>query len=68
VRVASTHDLPQLELAELRTALKEAILGGRYETPLGAVSFTSEGEINQAEFYVARITTDGQTGSFARLR
>jgi branched-chain amino acid transport system substrate-binding protein len=58
--------LENLELAELRTALNEKFLSLSYDTPLGTISFTPEGEIVQAQFYVAQIemNEDGQTGSF----
>ncbi len=58
------------DLAALRTALNAQILKGTYETPLGPISFTPEGEVNQERFYVARIEmeADGQTGSFAFVR
>ncbi|MDX1990959.1 MAG: ABC transporter substrate-binding protein [bacterium] len=58
--------LDTLELADLRTQLNATILAGEYDTPLGVISFTPEGEIVQGQFYVAQIAMneDGQTGSF----
>jgi len=58
--------LDTLELADLRTQLNTTLLGLSYDTPLGTISFTPDGEIIQAEFYVAQIemNDDGQTGRF----
>lgn len=55
-----------MDLATLRSELNKQILAGKYTTPLGDISFTPEGEINQAQFYVAQIkmSSDGATGSF----
>lgn len=60
--------LETLELADLRTQLNAQILAGEYDTPLGVISFTSEGEINQGTFYVAQIdmAEDG-TGQFVLI-
>jgi len=71
VEALSTLDEAVLngDLAALRTALNEAILAGTYETPLGTISFTPEGEVNQEQFYVAEIEmTDEQTGMFTFVR
>ncbi len=59
-----------LPLAELRTKLNEQILVGSYETPLGSISFDSEGEVKQSEFFVAQIKMDGdgKNGTFAFLK
>jgi branched-chain amino acid transport system substrate-binding protein len=45
------------------------MLAGKYETPLGEIAFTPEGEIIQKEFYVAQIKmeTGGSNGKFAFL-
>jgi len=58
------------DLEGLRTALNDTLLGLEYDTVLGPISFTPEGEINQEEFYVAQIdmNEDGQTGQFAFVR
>ena len=55
-----------LDLKALRTALNKQILTGTYNTPLGEISFTPEGEINQKQFYVAQIkmNADGNSGTF----
>jgi branched-chain amino acid transport system substrate-binding protein len=61
--------LDGLELADLRAQLNAQVLAGSYDTPLGTISFTPEGEINQEEFYVAQISMseDGQSGQFIFL-
>ncbi len=58
--------LSGLDLKTLRTELNAQILAGTYSTPLGEISFTPEGEINQKQFYVAQIKMDpsGETGTF----
>lgn len=60
-----TSDLPKL-----RADLNKQLLSGKYETPLGPISFTPEGEINQQQFYVAQIkmNPDGQTGQFVLVK
>ncbi|WP_332998042.1 ABC transporter substrate-binding protein [Microcoleus sp. A006_D1] len=57
-------------LAELRTNLNQQLLIGKYDTPLGEISFTPEGEINQKDFYVAQIKmeADGNNGKFEFLK
>lgn len=59
-----------LSLNDLRTQLNQQILAGTYETPLGKIAFTPEGEIKQDEFYVAQIkmNQDGKDGKFAFLK
>jgi branched-chain amino acid transport system substrate-binding protein len=56
-------------LEELRPALNKQILAGRYQTPLGTLAFTLEGEVIQQKFYVAqiRMNSDGKTGKFEIL-
>jgi len=69
IAVDDEQGLDSLELPALRTALNEAILAGEYDTPLGQISFTEEGEVNQEQFYVAQIEMeDEQTGSFTFVR
>ena len=60
----------QKALPELRAALNQTLLKGQYETPIGTISFTPEGEIVQKEFYVAQIKMDasGNNGKFTFLR
>jgi len=62
--------LSELPLGELRTKLNQQLLRGKYNTPLGEISFTPEGEIVQKEFYVAQIKMDedGKGGQFLFLK
>lgn len=62
--------LNTLSLEELRTKLNQEILIGKYETVLGEISFTPEGEIIQNQFYVAQIKMDpdGKNGKFVFLK
>lgn len=59
-----------LPIDKLRTELNKELLAGKYQTPLGEIAFTPEGEIIQKEFYVAQIdmSPDGNTGKFAYLK
>jgi branched-chain amino acid transport system substrate-binding protein len=59
-----------MELAELRTKLNAQILAGKYNTPLGEITFDKEGEVQQKNFYVAQIkmNSDGKTGGFEYLK
>ncbi|MBD2178493.1 ABC transporter substrate-binding protein [Pseudanabaena sp. FACHB-1998] len=62
--------LSTLQLPELRTKLNETLLAGKYETPIGEISFTPEGEIVQKQFYVAQIkmAPDGNSGKFTFIQ
>lgn len=62
-------DVNKMPLAQLRTELNKQLLTGKYQTPLGDISFTLEGEIVQKEFYVAQIkmNPDSNSGKFAFL-
>ncbi len=51
-----------LPLEELRQKLNSAILSRTYDTPLGKISFTSEGELIQERFYVAQIEMEKNGG------
>jgi branched-chain amino acid transport system substrate-binding protein len=61
--------LTTLSLEALRTQLNQEILAGQYDTPLGKISFTPEGEVVQEKFYVAQIKMDsaGKNGKFTYL-
>ncbi|WP_259720905.1 ABC transporter substrate-binding protein [Synechococcus sp. CS-1328] len=61
--------LSALPTRELRQRLNAAILGGSYDTPLGPIRFTPEGEVIQNNFYVAqvRMNPDGRSGRFQLL-
>ena len=62
--------LNTLTLPQLRTQLNETLLTGKYETPLGEISFTPEGEIIQKQFDVAQIKmeADGNSGKFTFIK
>jgi branched-chain amino acid transport system substrate-binding protein len=68
--VDSKTKVSTLPLGELRTALNTAILAGKYDTPLGEIAFTPEGEIIQKDFYVAQISMEqgGSNGKFKFLK
>jgi len=68
-RLQSRRPLGGLPLAEVRRELNREILAGRYDTPLGPIRFTPEGEVIQERFYVAQVkmAPDGRTGRFALL-
>ncbi|WP_026733377.1 ABC transporter substrate-binding protein [Fischerella sp. PCC 9605] len=59
-----------IPLNKLRTELNQQVLAGKYNTPLGEISFTPEGEVVQKDFYVAQIKMEnnGSTGKFAFLK
>ncbi len=70
IQLDDEQGLDNLDLATLRAELNKIILSGRkFDTPLGTISFTEEGEIVQESFYVAQIqmNEDGTTGSFVFL-
>ena len=64
------NKISQLPLPQLRTELNKQLLIGKYETPLGQIAFTPEGEVIQKEFYVAQIKMEpnGRDGKFAFLK
>jgi branched-chain amino acid transport system substrate-binding protein len=68
-RLDAKTPLSTLTVAQARTALMAEILKGRYQTPLGAISFTPEGEVIQKQFFVAQVkmNPDGRAGRFALL-
>ena len=59
-----------LPINQLRTDLNKQLLAGKYQTPLGSIAFTPEGEIIQKDFYVAQIdmSPDGNSGKFAFIK
>ena len=69
-KVDQKNKLSTLSLAQARTQLNDTLLAGTYQTPLGEISFTPEGEIIQKQFYVARIAmdADGNNGKFTFLK
>jgi branched-chain amino acid transport system substrate-binding protein len=62
--------LSGLSLQAKRTGLNQQLLQGKYQTPLGEISFTPDGDIVQKEFFVARIKMDaeGKNGTFMFLK
>jgi branched-chain amino acid transport system substrate-binding protein len=69
-RVDDKNKLSSLSLEQIRQQLNQEILAGKYQTVLGDISFTPEGEIVQSKFYVAQIKmdTDGKNGKFTFLQ
>ena len=69
-KVDAQKKLSTWTLTDLRVALNTQMLAGRYDTPLGPLSFTPEGEVVQQKFYVAqiRMNADGKTGRFEILK
>jgi branched-chain amino acid transport system substrate-binding protein len=61
---------PPTSLAAFRMALNQKILAGTYDTPLGEISFTPQGEVIQKKFYVAQIkmSESGDRGQFVFLK
>ncbi|AWN23842.1 branched-chain amino acid ABC transporter substrate-binding protein [Deinococcus irradiatisoli] len=61
--------LSEWNLPDLRVELNKQVLLGKYNTPLGAISFDKEGEVNQKDFYVAQIKMqDAKNGTFVYLK
>ncbi len=74
-RLDERKPLKDMDLATLRAELRDEIMNGKYDTPLGPISFEETkkddgtpagGEIVQERFYVARIemSEDGKEGRF----
>jgi branched-chain amino acid transport system substrate-binding protein len=63
------QNLAALPTKELRQRLNAAILAGSYDTPLGPIRFTPQGEVIQNDFHVAqvRMNPDGRSGRFQLL-
>ena len=61
--------LTTLPLAELRRRLNQTLLAGTYQTPLGEIRFTGDGEVIQKQFYVAQVKMNpaGSSGRFVLL-
>ena len=68
-RLNAQRPLKTLTVAEARKGLMGAILSGTYQTPLGDIHFTPDGEVVQKNFFVAqvRMNPDGRSGRFALL-
>jgi branched-chain amino acid transport system substrate-binding protein len=61
--------LSTVPLKQLRRQLMASLQSGTYQTPLGEIRFSPEGEVIQKTFSVARVSmnTDGRTGRFVLL-
>jgi len=61
--------LNKMPRTELRQQLLSSLLASRFQTPLGDIRFTAEGEVIQKDFSVARISMnpDGRSGRFVLL-
>jgi branched-chain amino acid transport system substrate-binding protein len=68
--VDKKNDIAKMSLEQLRTELNKQLLTGKYDTPLGQISFTPVGDIVQSQFYVAqlKVDADGKNGKFAPLK
>jgi len=68
-RLDKRQSLKELTVAAARTALMDEILGGTYQTPLGEIRFTPDGEVVQKDFFVAqvRMNPGGRSGRFELL-
>ena len=62
--------LDGLSLGQARSALMAELLAGRYNTPLGPIQFTPDGEVVQQRFYVAEVEMQpgGRQGRFTLVR
>ncbi|GAC1493310.1 MAG: hypothetical protein NVS2B14_06390 [Chamaesiphon sp.] len=68
--INSKTKISTMPVEQLRTELKKQLLAGKYQTPLGEISFTTERELIQKDFYVAQIkmAPDGNNGKFTFLK
>ncbi len=59
-----------MSLEQLRTELNKQRLIGKYDTPLGEISFTPGRDIVQKEFYVSqlKVDKDGNNGKFVLVK
>lgn len=69
-RLQRRGGLAGVSLGQAREALMAELLGGQYDTPLGPIHFTPDGEVVQGRFYVAQVRMDpgGRNGRFALVR
>lgn len=66
----SGRKIGAMDLAEARTAANKALhSGATFQTPLGEIAITPEGEVRQLQFSVVTIkmNPDGKTGAFVPL-
>ncbi|MDA0717969.1 MAG: ABC transporter substrate-binding protein [Cyanobacteria bacterium] len=68
-RLDHKQPLKGLSVSQARRALMDEILGGTYQTPLGEIRFTPEGEVIQKNFFVAQVLMNagGESGRFSLL-
>jgi branched-chain amino acid transport system substrate-binding protein len=69
-RLQRQGSLTGVTLGQARANLMAELLSGTYDTPLGPIGFSPEGEVLQDRFYVAevRMAPDGRDGRFALVR
>ncbi len=69
-RLQRQGGLSGVSLGQARANLMAELLRGRYDTPLGPIAFSPEGEVRQQRFYVAevRMAPGGRSGRFALVR
>ncbi|MCS5691967.1 ABC transporter substrate-binding protein [Cyanobium sp. FGCU-6] len=69
-RLQRRGGLQSVSLGQARKALMAELLAGTYDTPLGPIRFTPDGELVQGRFYVAEVRMDpgGRSGRFALVR
>lgn len=69
-RLQRRGGLEGISLAEARRRLMAELLSGRYDTPLGPIRFSPDGEVIQGRFFVAevRMSPGGREGRFALVR
>ncbi len=62
----SGKKITAMDLAAARAELNKALRTGSYLTPVGEISITPEGEVDQKSFYVSKVkmNSDGKTGEF----
>ncbi|MFB2979739.1 ABC transporter substrate-binding protein [Microseira sp. BLCC-F43] len=68
--VDKKSDIAKMPLEQLRTELNKQLLVGKYDTPLGQISFTPVGDVVQSQFYVAqlKVDPDGKNGKFVSVK
>lgn len=69
VNLDRAEPVAAMDIATLRAKLNTQLLGGSYETPIGRISFTPDGEVRQDRMYAVRIDMEpnGDTGKFTHL-
>jgi len=69
-RLQRKGGLTGVTLGQARANLMSELLSGTYNTPLGPIGFSPEGEVLQDRFYVAevRMAPGGRDGRFALVR